>query len=45
VALLAGAEEQCAAWTFLTPSDAWQDSYFDASNHVKSAELNFWLSA
>ena len=34
-----------AAWTFLTPSDAWQDSYFDASNAVKSAELNFWLSA
>lgn len=34
-----------AAWTFLTPSDAWQDSYFDASNQVKSAELNFWLSA
>jgi phosphatidylserine/phosphatidylglycerophosphate/cardiolipin synthase-like enzyme len=34
-----------AAWTFLTPSDAWQDSYFDANNKVKSAELNFWLSA
>jgi len=33
------------AWTFLTPSDAWQNSYFDASNKVKSAELNFWLSA
>ena len=34
-----------AAWTFLTPSDAWQNSYFDASNKVKSAELNFWLSS
>lgn len=34
-----------AAWTFLTPSDSWQDSYFDANNKVKSAELNFWLSA
>ncbi len=34
-----------AAWTFLTPNDGWQDSYFDASNQVKSAELNFWLGA
>jgi phosphatidylserine/phosphatidylglycerophosphate/cardiolipin synthase-like enzyme len=34
-----------AAWTFLTPDDSWQNSYFDASNQVKSAELNFWLSA
>jgi phosphatidylserine/phosphatidylglycerophosphate/cardiolipin synthase-like enzyme len=34
-----------AAWTFLTPNDGWQDSYFDAQNKVKSAELNFWLSA
>lgn len=34
-----------AAWTFLTPSDSWQDSYFDAQNQPKSAELNFWLSA
>jgi phosphatidylserine/phosphatidylglycerophosphate/cardiolipin synthase-like enzyme len=34
-----------AAWTFLTPSDAWQNTYFDASNKVKSAELNFWLSS
>lgn len=34
-----------AAWTFLTPNDLWQDTYFDATNAVKSAELNFWLSA
>jgi phosphatidylserine/phosphatidylglycerophosphate/cardiolipin synthase-like enzyme len=33
------------AWTFLTPSDTWQNAYFDAQNKVKSAELNFWLSA
>jgi phosphatidylserine/phosphatidylglycerophosphate/cardiolipin synthase-like enzyme len=34
-----------AAWTFLASDDTWQNSYFDASNQVKSAELNFWLSA
>jgi phosphatidylserine/phosphatidylglycerophosphate/cardiolipin synthase-like enzyme len=34
-----------AVWTFLTPNDTWQNSYFDAQNKVKSAELNFWLSA
>jgi phosphatidylserine/phosphatidylglycerophosphate/cardiolipin synthase-like enzyme len=34
-----------ATWTFLSTDDTWQDHYFDASNQIKSAELNFWLSA
>ena len=34
-----------AAWHFLQADDSWQDAYFAADNSVKSAELNFWLSA
>lgn len=37
--------EQDKAWHFLTPNDTWQDEYFSADDQVKSAELNFWLSA
>ena len=33
------------AWHFLKADDSWQDAYFAADNSVKSAELNFWLSA
>ncbi len=33
------------AWHFLAANDAWQDAYFSADDKVKSAELNFWLSA
>ena len=33
------------AWHFLAADDQWQDDYFSADDHVKSAELNFWLGA
>ena len=37
--------EKDKAWHFLAGDDSWQDSYFSTDNQVKSAELNFWLSA
>src|SRR6185312_5102257 len=38
-------QSRAKAWQFLATNDSWQDSYFDASNRVKSAELGFWLAA
>jgi phosphatidylserine/phosphatidylglycerophosphate/cardiolipin synthase-like enzyme len=33
------------AWHFLAADDSWQDEYYSPDNHVKSAELSFWLGA
>jgi phosphatidylserine/phosphatidylglycerophosphate/cardiolipin synthase-like enzyme len=38
-------QDQDKAWHFLKTDDSWQASYYTGDNQVKSAELNFWLSA